>query len=219
MIHNNITAVIINYQTPELTEEAIRSLKNFYPEIKLILIDNGSKDNSVEKFKTLITQHKNIELLSNKKNIHHGPAMHQAVNYATTDYALFIDSDCKVVKGGFLEEMLKLIESDKLNYAVGKLIFLNKRGFVIDDTKKGFPYIRPICMLMRCDIYKKLPPFQKHGSPCLKNMITAASKGFKLIDFDIEKYILHLGRGTASKYGYNLGFKGKLNYILNKMKL
>lgn len=219
MIYNKITAVIINYQTPELTEEAIRSLKIFYPELKLILIDNGSNDDSLERFQNLTDQYRNIELLPNKKNIHHGPAMHQAINLITTDYVLFIDSDCKVTKNGFIEEMLKLIEINKLNYAVGKLIFLNKRGFVVNDPNLGFPYIRPVCMLIRCSVYKELPSFQKHGSPCLKNMIAAVSNGFNLIDFDVEKYILHLGRGTASKYGYNLGIKGRINYILNKLKL
>lgn len=215
-----VTAVIINYKTPELTLAAVESLRLYYHGLKIIVIDNGSKMNYLERLKfetTLIFS--GVELISNTKNIHHGPAMHQAINYITTDYALFFDSDCKVIKKGFLEKMIKLIKTDKLNYAVGKLIFLNKRGFPTDDPQKGFAYIKPFAMLLKCDIYKKLPPFKKHGSPCLENMIAAVNNGFKLINFDVEEYILHLGRGTASKYGYNLGIRGKINYILNKLKL
>ncbi len=216
-----VTAVIINYKTPELTEAAVRSLNIYYPDLKIIVIDNGSKMKMLERirFEVNLLFSGNVELISNLKNIHHGPAMHQAINYIRTDYALFFDSDCKVIKKGFLEKMIKLIKTDKLNYAVGKLIFLNKRGFPTDDPQKGFAYIKPFAMLLKCDIYKKLPPFQKHGSPCLENMIAAVNNGFKLINFDVEEYILHLGRGTASKFGYNLGIKGKINYVLNKLKL
>lgn len=219
-IRNIVTAVIVNYQTPDLTQQAIASFRKYYPEVQLILIDNGSHDESV-KFLTDVqnTQSATTKLILNKTNIHHGPAMHQAINLCGNDLVLFIDSDCEVLRGGFIEAMVELIEQNKQNYAVGKTEFLNKRGFLVKPKQKGIRYIRPICMLIRKSLYFKLPPFQLHGAPCFANMKKASDRNFGLINFDIHEFIFHKGRGTASKFGYGLGMRGKVNYLLNKLNL
>lgn len=215
-----ITAVIINYQTPDLTKTALTSFRKFYPQIPILLIDNGSKDNSQEVLKRIVDSHPDlIKFVTNKKNLHHGPAMHQAVGILKNEFMLFFDSDCEVIKGGFIEVMLKELESDDKNYAAGKLIHMNKRGFDVEPSVASIKYIRPICMMIRRSLYKDLEPFQHHGAPCLKNMIAANERGYHLIDFNIEDYVNHKGRGTASRFGYNLGLRGKLNFILNKVGL
>ncbi|MDI6803508.1 MAG: glycosyltransferase [Bacteroidota bacterium] len=219
-IGNIVTAVIINYQTPDLTQQAVATFRKFYPDLQLILIDNGSGDESAN----ILTDIRNSQpattkLVINKTNIHHGPAMHDAINLCSTDLVLFIDSDCEVLRGGFVEAMIELIEQDMQNYAIGKLEILNKRGFLVKPNQTGIRYIRPICMMIRKSLYSILPPFQLHGAPCLANMKIAAVRNFCLIDFDIHKFIFHKGRGTASKFGYGLGIGGKVNYILNKLNL
>jgi GT2 family glycosyltransferase len=213
-----VTAVIINYQTPDLTKTAITSFRKFYPQIPILLIDNGSKDNSREVLKRIVDSNPGLlKFVVNEKNFHHGPAMHQAIGLLQDEFILFFDSDCEVIKGGFIEGMLKELESDNKNYAAGKLIHMNKRGFDVDPGGKSTKYIRPICMLIRRSLYKELESFQYHGAPCLKNMIDADKRGFNLIHFNVETYVQHKGRGTASRFGYNLGIRGKINYILNKI--
>ncbi|MDP2208131.1 MAG: glycosyltransferase family 2 protein [Bacteroidota bacterium] len=219
-ISNIVTAVIINYQTPDLIRHAIASFRKFYPNVQLILIDNGSRDESVKILTDIqSTQSATTKLVLNKTNIHHGPAMHQAINLCSSDLVLFLDSDCEVLGGGFIEAMIELIEQDKQHYAVGKTEFLNERGFLVKPNQKSIRYIRPICMLVRKTLYNALPPFQLHGAPCLANMKEAAERNFGLIEFDIHKFIFHKGRGTASKFGYGLGIRGKVNYLLNKLNL
>ncbi len=219
-IHDIVTVVIINYQTPDLTRHAITSFRKFYPNVQLILIDNGSRDESVKILTDIqSTQSATTKLVLNKTNNHHGPAMHQAINLCSSDLVLFLDSDCEVLLGGFIEAMIELIEQDKQNYAVGKTEFLNERGFLVKPNQKRIRYIRPICMLVRKTLYNALPPFQLHGAPCLANMKEAAERNFGLIEFDIHKFIFHKGRGTASKFGYGLGIRGKVNYLLNKLNM
>ncbi len=219
-ISNIVTVVIINYQTSDLTQLAITSFRKFYPDVHLILVDNGSQDESVKVLKEIqSTQTATTKLVLNKTNIHHGPAMHQAITLSSGELVLFFDSDCEVQRGGFIEAMVELIEQDSQHYAVGKTEFLNERGFLVKPNQNGIRYIRPICMLVRKTLYNALPPFQLHGAPCLTNMKEAAKRNFGLIEFDIHKFIFHKGRGTASKYGYGLGIRGKVNYLLNKLNL
>ena len=214
------TAVIVNFRTPTLTRRALRTLRSFYPDLHLLIIDNGSRDGSLEDLSQLTRLHpETTTLLANKRNIHHGPAMDQALKTLDSKYVLFLDSDCVVSRGGFLEEMVDLCGSEASRYAVGKMIWMNGRGFDAPVQAGGHPYIRPVCMVIKRELYLTLPPFERHGAPCLKNMLAARKKTLGLIDFPIEDYVLHEGRGTADPHGYRLGLKGKLNHILNRFGL
>jgi GT2 family glycosyltransferase len=214
------TAVIVNFRTPTLTKRAFTTLRSFYPDLPLLLIDNGSRDGSLEELSELTREHpKETTLLANRQNIHHGPAMDQALRSVETDYVLFLDSDCVVLRAGFLEEMLRLCSREPACYAVGKMTWMNARGFDLPADAGGMPYIRPICMLIKREHYLVLPPFERHGAPCLKNMVAARRNNLELIDFPIESYVLHEGRGTATRHGYRLGLKGKLNHLLNRIGL
>ena len=215
-----VTAVVINFRTPDLTRRAVESFRSFYPSPPLLLIDNGSGDESRESLEQLCSQAPDrTRLILNESNVHHGPAMDQALHLVNTPFALFLDSDCEVLRGGFVEAMLARAGEDPRNYAVGKKIFMNDRGFDILEGPGAHPYIRPICMLVRREIYLQCPPFERHGAPCLANMRAAQASGFELVSFPVEDFVRHEGRGTASRYGYRLGWRGRLNHLMNKIGL
>jgi hypothetical protein len=77
--------------------------------------------------------------------------------------------------------------------------------------------VRPLCLLIRRAPYLTLPPFEHHGAPCLANMRAAVAAGFRLADVPIDDCVQHEGRGTAARYGYQLGWKGKWNHLLHKL--
>lgn len=215
-----VTAVIINFQTPDLLRRAVTSFRTRYPAIPLLLIDNGSRDGSENVMRELQRQSTGpIELLLNRKNLHHGPAMDQALRHVQTPFVFFLDSDCEVRRGGFLEQMIERVQSDETHYAAGKKIFMNKRGFDIPESPGATPYLRPICMVVDRERYLSLPPFERHGAPCLTNMRAAVARGLVLIHFPVEEYVFHTGRGTARAHGYRLGVRGKLNHLLNRFGL
>jgi hypothetical protein len=47
-------------------------------------------------------------------------------------------------------------------------------------------------------------------------MISAKKRGYNLLDFPIDEYVIHMGRGTSSRYGYGLGLRSIIDFILNK---
>ena len=143
--------------------------------------------------------------------------MDRALRTAPTGYVFFLDSDCVVRKGGFLERMLSAAEEQPARYAVGKKILLNDRGYEVPAG--GHEYIRPICMLVKRTPYLSLPPFERHGAPCLANMSAAVQRGFVLVNFPIDEFVDHEGRGTAGRFGYRLGLRGRVNHVLNKFGL
>ena len=215
---HQVTVVSINYRTPDLITRMVRSFREHYPQIPLLLIDNGSGDDSVDHLMALQAAHpEHTDLVLNTENRHHGPAMDQAIRTVDTPLILFLDSDIVVHRGGFVEAMAQALTEVPRSYAAGKRTWMNRRGFDVDESAGGAPYLRPICLMLRRSEYLKLPPFRRHGAPCLDNMRTAHGRQLLLIPFPVENYIEHDGRGTASRHGYGLGLRGKINHLLNSL--
>jgi glycosyltransferase involved in cell wall biosynthesis len=215
-----VGGVIINFRTPDLVRRAVTSFRTFYPDVHLLLIDNGSRDASTGVLQELQQQSPDFtSLIMNDENRHHGPAMDQAAHHEEAPLLFFLDSDCELLRGGLLEGMVGVATANPECYAVGKRIWMNDRGFDVRDGSPAHPYIRPICMLIRRGVYLTLPPFERHGAPCLTNMIHAVRAGMTLMNFPVEEYIVHRGRGTAARHGYRLGWRGKINFLMNKLGL
>lgn len=193
-----ITVVCVNYKTEQLTEAAIQTFRNFYPEVKIVLVDNHSQDKSTDLAKQLADENDNIVALLAEKNIGHGPAMNWAIrDCVETPYAFLLDSDTETIKGGFLELMIKKLETKSNNYAIGWLRHVNTDGVAADGPGKQFtPYVHPYAALIKLGIYYQLPVFEYHGAPCLANMTKAKELGYTVLDFPIQDYVKHLVAGT-----------------------
>ncbi|MGC8595520.1 MAG: glycosyltransferase family 2 protein [Candidatus Kryptoniota bacterium] len=213
---NDLCVVVVNYRTPDLLQRAVSSFRNFYPDIDLVIIDNGSDDASVHVANKLQSDSQGkLKSLFLKRNFYHGPAMDIAIRTIEKEIFFFLDTDTETIRGGFLEKMLFILQDDYV-YAVGKKDRVNKRGF---SSEHGIAIVISAYMMLKKSKYVQLPPFRHHGMPTLENFAAASSKGFGVVDFPIDQYIRHFGRGTASRFGYRLGVKGKLDYLLNKIGL
>jgi glycosyltransferase involved in cell wall biosynthesis len=214
-----VTMVIVNHRTPDLLRQSADSLKRYYPSLPLHLVDNGSGDDSVrvmEEFAARFPDSTSLQF--NRRNIHHGPAMDQALRRLESPYVLFFDSDSTMIRGGIVEVMLQQLEARSEHYIAGQQIYLDRRGFdVTMETPGAISYIRPICMLVKSELYLTLPPFERHGAPCLRNVVAAQERGLKLVQVPIDEFVQHRGRGTAGRHGYALGWRGKLNHLLHKL--
>lgn len=213
---SDLCVVVVNYKTPDLLEKAVFSFRCFYPEVDMVIVDNGSNDTSLEVVRRLKSSSRgNLEALPLEKNIYHGPAMDIAIRTIEKEVFFFLDTDTETLRGGFLEKMLGALEDDAV-YAVGKVGHVNKRGF---PSRNGYVVVISAHMMLKKSKYLMLPPFRHRGMPTLENFSAAVLNGLRIVDFPIEQYIHHFGRGTASRYGYGLGVKGRLDYLLNKIGL
>jgi glycosyltransferase involved in cell wall biosynthesis len=212
----NITAVIINYRTIELTKRAIWSLNGHYPQMPVIVLDNHSGDNSKAELEKLAKDIPQLTAYYLDSNIHHGPGMHKGIKKAAADWILLFDSDCILYRKGLIEMMSFHANGDV--YAIGKKLAVNEDGFSPAKDEEAYGYIHPHCALIDKEKYLTLPPFEKHGAPCLANYLEAQKQRYGLIDFPVEEYVYHLGRGTVNITGYNLGAKSKFDLAKNKIK-
>lgn len=216
-IAERVCTVVVNYNTPDMLEEAVSSFRNVYPTIPFLVVDNGSDRESQAVIQKLVNDSQGVvSSLPLPENIYHGPAMHKALVTVDAPYVFILDSDTRTMRGNFLEEMLPLF-AEKDVYAIGQTARVNKRGFASPDGSILVPVSAH--MLIDRKKYLALPPFIHHGLPVLNNMKEAASRGWRVVQYPIGDDIEHFGRGTATRFGYGLGWRSRLDYLLNKIKL
>ena len=212
---DDITVLIVNYRTLDLTRRCVESLRTVYPEIRMTLIDNGSHDPSRAFIREMAADHAQIDCILNDRNRFHGPALDQGLKACRTPLALTLDSDTEVIKGGFLEEMTAFF-TEPQTYAAGQRAYMDPFGYETSaNTPLAFAYIHPSCMMLRIDAYLKLRPFIHHGSPAIRNMRHAVRAGYRLRDYPIHTYVTHAGRGTCSRYGYGLGLRHTIEHLMH----
>lgn len=187
-----ITVVIPNYKTPNLIRRAVGGLLRYYPHVRLLLIDNHSRDASTKYIKKVAGSKYNIKAVLNHVNVGHGAAMHQGVYLSETPLVCLIDSDCIFRRSGFLEGMASHFSDPKV-YAAGEVVRVDAGG---NTRKKGARYVLPSRMMIDRQKYWKLPPFNHHGAPAAVNMFGATKAGYILVNVvNLDKYIHHPGRG------------------------
>lgn len=187
-----ITVVIPNFKTPKLIRRAVEGLLRYYPEVRLLLIDNNSKDSSRKYVRKMADSGYNIKVVLNHINVGHGAAMHQGVHLSSTRLVCLIDSDCIFRRGGFLEGVRSYF-SDPEMYAAGELVRVDEGG---NTRKKGALYILPSRMMIDRKKYWTLPPFNHHGAPAVVNIQAAVRKGYRIVNVPkLDKYIHHPGHG------------------------
>ena len=119
-----VSIIILNWNTYEETIECLKSLQKItYPNYEIIVVDNGSTNNSLRVLKEW--KESKITLISTGKNLGASGGRNVGINYTMgnkTDYILTLDNDT-VVSPDFLEPLVKIGESDKRIGITGSKIY------------------------------------------------------------------------------------------------
>ncbi len=128
-----VSVVTPNYNGERFLKAFFESLNNDSEHIgEVIIIDNGSSDNSVAYIKDN-TFNFPVKLIENDENLGFAPAVNQGISNAKYDYVFSLNNDTEVKKGS-IEHMLDLITScdDIFSVQAKMLQYSNKE--LIDDV-------------------------------------------------------------------------------------
>jgi N-acetylglucosaminyl-diphospho-decaprenol L-rhamnosyltransferase len=89
---DSITAISVTYNSAHCISALAASLASFS---RVILIDNGSTDDTPQKIVDLLPQ---AHLIQSQRNLGFGAANNRALDLVTTDYALLLNPDCIVAQ-------------------------------------------------------------------------------------------------------------------------
>lgn len=120
---SQVFIVILNWNGYKNTSECLDSLKKLdYSNYKIVIVDNGSTDDSVNKIKAV---YPDITLIENKKNLGFGGGCNVGIRFALehrADYIWLLNNDTIVDKNA-LSEMVKVAENNPEVGAVGSILY------------------------------------------------------------------------------------------------
>lgn len=134
----DLSIIIVSFNTCELTVDCVRSIRDTVKKTsyEVIVVDNASSDDSVEKLENVAAEMKNVTVIKNKKNYGFSKANNTGVEKSSGEYVLFLNSDT-VVYDQTLDGMVEFMKAHPdagastcyLIMPNGKLDMAAHRGF------------------------------------------------------------------------------------------
>jgi len=117
-----VSVIILNWNGKNFLKDCFSSLKNqTYPKLEIILVDNGSTDDSIE----FVTKNfKEVKIIENKKNLGFSAGNNKGILSGKGKYFFILNNDTKVDKY-CIERLIESIEKDnKIGMSAPKILSL-----------------------------------------------------------------------------------------------
>ena len=118
-----LSVVVLAYGDPALTLETLRSLVavgETYPDLEVIVSDNGSPDEALAPIREMAAQYPQIRLIENGENLGFARGNNVGIEAATGDYVLLLNNDTFVAPGA-LHAMVDHLERNPELGIIGPL--------------------------------------------------------------------------------------------------
>ena len=115
----NLSIIIVTWNTAKITQKCVQTINKFLKNPEIIIVDNGSKDNTIE----LVSKEKNVKIIKNNANLGFSKANNIGFKQASNEYILFMNSDMELIDDS-INDLLKYFK-DKNNIGIIGPKFLN----------------------------------------------------------------------------------------------
>jgi GT2 family glycosyltransferase len=133
-----VSAIIVNYNAGLILNEAVKSLLCSASVAKVLVVDNGSTDHSMDEMERLANSQSRLISIYNKTNLGFAKACNIAIAAAgENDYLLFLNPDCLINKDA-LETLLACMKSSPQAGMAGPLL-LNPDGTEQAGGRRAIP--------------------------------------------------------------------------------
>lgn len=197
-----VSVIMPCYNKAEYVEEAIESvLKQTYNNIEIIVVNDGSTDNSSEVIKSISDRNENIIFFDEKENRGVVWARNFGIAKATGEFILPLDAD-DTIQATFIEKAVRILERNSKMVISCKNVFdkdANDNKGLIDTQKIVLGDELFVCtsMFRKTDFeevggYKEI--FNKIGCEDFELYVNFISKGYKF--YKINERLFNYRRNT-----------------------
>jgi len=232
-MQKKVDIILLNWNNEEDTIECIESLKKInYDNYKIIVVDNGSKEESISKIEK---QYSDLCIIKNESNLGFAGGNNIGIKYAidnNADYVLLINNDT-IVDENFLTELVEVGGADEKNGLLGSKIYFhsekNRIWFVggkvnwlknkgthigLDEIDEGqydkikeVDYLTGCCLLIKKEVIERIGVLEEDYFLYYEDTdfsLRAQNEGYKCIYVPESKIYHKISRSTKP---------GSANYI------
>ncbi len=235
-----ITVSIVNLNGSNYLKDCLESLKKLnYPAemLEIIIVDNGSNDDSV---KFIRNNYPEAKIIQNSRNLGFAKANNQAAAEAKGEYVAFLNNDTKVDENWLIELLRPVYGSDEticsgskvlsfdgksIDFAGGMINF-EAKGFQIDygmpkekdnhNMERFLPFVNGGAMLVRRDVFVNSGGFDEDFFAYYEDVDLGWRLwvlGYKVV-FAPDSIVYHMHHGTSKAFS-----EDKLRYLKERNAL
>ncbi len=174
-------------------EETAAAFNNFGYPWELIVMDDGSTDDTYEKANALTRKYPQLVVKRNPVNMGKGRVIKKALHYITGDYTLFLDADMDLHPIQF-QTLFDIMGLDKADIVIGSKLHPNSRvNYPLQRKIISFVYYLLVKMLFNLPCHDTQTGLKLFKTEVLKNVLPRVL--VKKFAFDLEVLVNahHLG--------------------------
>lgn len=185
-----VDIVILNdnsgQQIKRCLESLYRNLKNSFPAYRLIVIDNGSSDESL----TYLKQQAGIDLIANQSNVGFAKACNQGILGSKSKYIVFLHSTVEV-KADWLKPLLTEIKKSDVGVVIPQINYsateddqsLESLPRLLGLPNVGAKVLRSGCQMIKREILQRVGLYDQifyHSLASIDYLLRVLEKGYKI---------------------------------------
>ncbi len=211
--------------------KALPIIKKITPSWEVIIVNDGSKDNTLKVAQSLAKKHgPHVKVVNHPKNRGYGAAFKSGLYSARYRFISFTDAD-----GQFnFQDIYKLIDTQKktkadlvIGYYLGRKVPFYRKwgssvwqlavfllfGLKVKDIDCGFKLIKK-------EVVAKIPPLEAERGPFISSefLIKAKAQGFKIVEVGVRHYARQEGEATGANLNVILSGLTDLLRLWKKLK-
>ncbi|MDU1068722.1 MULTISPECIES: glycosyltransferase [Clostridium] len=235
-----ITIGVINYNNNRYIDDCLDSiLKQEYNNIEVIIVDDCSKDGSLEKIKKYEKENESIRGIYHKENMGNGSyACEDIIRESKGDYFIFIASDDYFCNNEVINNYLDEFKKNKfIDYVYGNLVTVNENKekigeyiytqfmndeIVKDTFEKMGSGILTMTGMFKKSFYEKndikwITPKENKVAPDTLNSLIAIKNNIKIQHMNkfVLSYRQHDSNGTLNYKERVKSIRSVIDYIIN----
>jgi GT2 family glycosyltransferase len=125
-----VSVILVTYNSEKFIKETyIRLLKQTYKDIEIIIIDNNSKDSTIESIKQI---NKNQKIIKNTRNIGFARANNQGLKISKGEYILTLNHDLYLTPS-YIQKIIEVMDKDLIIGSAQGIYYNNLQKTKIDS--------------------------------------------------------------------------------------
>ena len=221
-----LSVLMTSYNRQNFIVEAIESvLASTYKNFELIIVDDGSTDETVNIAKSFAAKDERIKVYVNKKNLGDYRNRNQAAAYAKGEFIMYVDSDDKILADGFERCIAAMQQFPQAGFGMqfnetGRSPFLLSPKLAIRQHFFKAPclMIGPGGTILRRSFFEAIGRYPVKYGPANDmyfNIKAAAAGPILLLPFTFNYYRIHEGQEQNNKYSY---LYNNFNYLRDALQ-